>query len=150
MTKRRFPFAVLLTLTLVLGVVIGWVGSGAAAGEPLPGSEQDPLVSRSYVDSRIEEILATSGSGFQMIVVEVPSGHILVGGAGTEIIVRAGNASVIDSELGGLCDVTQGRDLRYGEEAPRNHLLLVPRDDGRGILAVTGVTVMVRGNYSIQ
>jgi hypothetical protein len=29
-------------------------------------------------------------------------------------------------------------------------LLLVPRDDGRGILAVTGVTVMVRGNYSIQ
>jgi len=125
---------------VLAGVLAGWFGKGLAAGEPvLPGSEQDPLVSRSYVDAKLK-----------MAVVEVPAGKQLIGFGGTEIIVRSGSATAIDSELGGLSDVTAGKDLRRGEQAPVNHLLIVPRDDGRGIQAVTPLFVMVRGNYKLQ
>lgn len=150
MPKRNLPFAAALVVALAAGVVLGWVGNSMAAGEPLPGSEQDPLVSRSYVDARLDAFLASAESSLKMAVVEIPAGQSLIGSTGTEIIVRAGNATVIDTELGGLSDVTEGRDLRMGEVAPRNHLLLVPRDDGRGIKAVTAVTVMVRGVYTVQ
>ncbi len=130
----------LVVPVLVLGVLLGWFGKGFAAGDPaLPGSEADPLVSKSYVDSK-----------FKMVVVEVPAGGQLLGSAGTEIIVRSGTATVIDTPQGGLSDVTEGRDLKKGEPAPANHLLIVPRDDGRGIKAVTPLFVMVRGAYSLQ
>ncbi len=153
MMKRNMLLAAGLAIALVLGGVLGWVGKGFAAGEPLPGSEQDPLVSRSYVDSRIEALEAlvkSSTAGPQMVIVELAAGQKLVAGAGTEIILRAGSGVVIDSELGGLCDVTAGKDLRKGEPAPANHLLLVPRDDGRGIQAVTSVIAMVRGSYALE
>ncbi len=125
---------------LVLGMLVGWIGKGFAAGDPaLPGSEQDPLVTRSYVDGKVK-----------MAVVEVAAGKQLIGSAGTEIIVRSGNATAIDTQSGGLSDVTAGKDLKMGDVAPTNHLLIVPRDDGRGIKAVTSLFVMVRGNYKVQ
>lgn len=135
--SRSLRFAVFL---LVAGTVLGWFGKGLMAGDPaLPGSEQDPLVSRSYVDSKM-----------RMTVVEVPAGKKLLGGAGTEMVVRSGSATAIDTVLGGLSDVTGAKDLRKGDAAPANHLLIVPRDDGRGILAMTSLFVMVRGSYTIE
>lgn len=137
MKKTNLWFAGALAL---MGVLVGWFGKGFAAGDPvLPGSEQDPLVSRSYVDGRL-----------RMVVVEVPAGKQLIGGAGTEIIVRAGSATAIDSEQGGLADVTAGKDVKRGEPALPNHHLVIPRDDGRGIHAVTSLFVMVRGAYTVQ
>ena len=108
MARKNTALATLIVLTLALGGVLGWVGKGMAAGEPLPGSEQDPLVSKSYVDSKIEALLSQLSTGAQMEVVELPAGQKLIARAGTEIIVRSGSAVVIDSELGGLCDVTAG------------------------------------------
>ena len=166
MARRNAVLATVFVLTLALGVVLGWVGKGMAAGEPLPGSEQDPLVSKSYVDSkvqlyvdakvesyveeRIQALLSQIPAGSELKVVELSPGQKLIARAGAEIIVRGGTATVIDSELGGLCDVTAGKDLRMGENAPANHLLLVPRNDGRGIEAVSAVIVMVRGVYTIE
>ena len=158
MARKNTVLATAIVLTLALGGVLGWVGKGMAAGEPLPGSEQDPLVSKSYVDSKIESyvdarmeaLLSQLPTGAEMRVVELSAGQKLIAGAGAEIIVRAGSAVVIDSELGGLSDVTAGKDLRKGETAPANHLLLVPRDDGRGIQAVSAAIVMVRGAYTVE
>ncbi|HHX09922.1 MAG TPA: hypothetical protein GX729_00905 [Firmicutes bacterium] len=135
--KRLMVYAVLL---IVAGAVLGWLGKGFAASDmPLPGSEGDPLVTRAYVDSKLK-----------MRVVELAPGQILKGYSGTEIILRGGQATVIDSELGGLCDVTGGVDLRGGEAVPSNHLLIVPRDDGRGIKAVSAAIAMVRGDFTIE
>jgi len=135
--KRLMVYAVLL---IVAGAVLGWLGNGFAASDmPLPGSEGDPLVTRAYVDSKLK-----------MRVVELAPGQILKGYSGTEIILRGGQATVIDSELGGLCDVTGGVDLRGGEAVPSNHLLIVPRDDGRGIKAVSAAIAMVRGDFTIE
>lgn len=137
MSKKPWVYAVIL---VAAGVLLGWFGKGyASSNMPLPGSEEDPLVTRAYVDSK-----------FKMTVVELTPGNVLRGYAGTEIILRAGNAIVIDSELGGLCDSTQGVDLRGDNEVPRNHLLIVPRDDGRGIRAKSQIVVMVRGKFDIE
>jgi len=130
----------LVILAAVGAFLVGWFGRGAvfAGSTALPGSEEDPLVSRSYVDSVVK-----------MTVVELSSGQSLIGYSGTEIILRSGTATVVDSELGGLCD-SLGSDLTKGTQVPKNHLLLVPRDDGRGIKATSNAFVMVRGKFDIR
>ena len=74
----------------------------------------------------------------------------LIGGSGCEIILRQGTAEIVASELGGISDVTLAVDLVDGATVPANHLLIIPRDDGRGFKAKTDVIVMVKGNYEIQ
>lgn len=82
-------------------------------------------------------------------VVDVNPGEKLIGKQGTEIILRAGEGTAIAGALGGLQDVTGGTDIAQGL-IPKNHLLIVPRDDGRGVLITKKATFMVRGGYVIQ
>lgn len=127
-----------------------------------PGSSRDPLISKSYVDEKIEEIKdyiddriksdrpgRPSGSR-EMEVVELRKGESIIGEMGTEIIVRSGNTVAISSELGGISDVTDGRDLDTNERLKENHLIIIPRSDGRGIYSRGVSFVMVRGAYSLK
>lgn len=116
------------------------LGGFAGAFDSQPGSEGDPLVSRSYVDQYVK---------FE--VVSVGQGQSLTGSAsGVEVVVRAGKAAAIGSEAGGIADLTAGVDLKTGREVPLNHLLMIPRADGRGVLARTDLVVMVRGPYEVK
>ena len=124
-------------LIAALAVLLGAGAAAWAAGEG-PGSESDPVVSRSYVDA------ATSFSAVQLA-----EGQRLIGGESAEIILRSGEASAIDNGENGIADLTSGADLITGSKVELNHLLIVPRDDGRGITALTEVWVMVRGDYEI-
>lgn len=125
---------------LALGLVGAgfWAGGARAAGAD-PGSSADPLVSRSYVDQYV-----------QFRVVNVTRGQVLLADGGTELVLRAGEATAVVSPAGGLSDLTAGKDLKQDEPAAANHLLLVPRSDGRGLRAVTDVILLVRGTYVIQ
>jgi hypothetical protein len=137
---RHRRFLLLTSIFLLVGCIFGYVGRGIAAPtDMLPGSEQDPLVSKSYVDQKLG-----------LVVVEVAAGNRLIASSGTEMILRSGQATAIDSEMGGLSDVTAGKDIRQGEAVAKNHLLIVPRDDGRGLLASTDLIVLVRGDFSIK
>lgn len=130
-----------------------------------PGSEQDPLVTLSYVDSKINELksyidnkvsnsgtassgTASTASTYQ--IVSLQSGQKLIGKESTEIILRSGEALAIDNGANGISDLTDGKDLRSGDTVYQNHLLLVPRDDGRGIKAITEIWIMVKGGYEIK
>ena len=76
---------------------------------------------------------------------------MLIGDAGSEIILRSGSATAITSPSGGLSDVTAGTDITEGKPIPANHLLIIPRSDGRGIFVTKNSTfVMVRGGYTIR
>lgn len=161
---------------IALGILA--VGTSAYAAKGEAGSANDPLVTKSYVDS---QIAAISGSGSlsklestvkaqeEMInvltqemnelkkqgsssytVVTVPAGSSITGMQGTEIIVRSGSGIVLASDGGGLQDMTQGTDLLGGSEVPKYHLVIIPREDGRGIYATKDLIVMVRGGYNIQ
>ncbi|HHW03885.1 MAG TPA: hypothetical protein GXX35_13945 [Thermoanaerobacterales bacterium] len=118
-----------------------------------PGSENDPLVTKSYVDRVLTDIKdyvdsKTGGSG-GLEVVYLEKGEKIIGDGGTEIVLRSGQAAVVDSIGGGISDLTAGKDLKKGERALQNHLLLIPRKDGRGLVAQTDVVLMVRGNFTV-
>lgn len=117
-----------------------------------PGTDDDPLVSKSYIDSvvypYIDSVAASDKAGVQIVNLE--AGESIYCNAGTELILRGGEASVITSEKGGICDVTSGYDLADGTEIYPNHLLIVPVADGRGAYAVTDVILMVRGGYEVK
>lgn len=124
--------------------------------KPLWAAEEDPLVSLSYFNQQIEILKKELGSGGQggassssLEVVNVKAGSKLVGAQGTEMILRSGEAKAIGSNLGGLSDVTKGQDISDGRSAPANHLLIIPRSDGRGLRANSDIIVMVRGSYSV-
>jgi len=134
--KVRALAAVLAVCVFAAGFLIGQRGRAATIA---PGSDADPLVTQSYVDQLCS-----------LVVVQLGPGQRLEGSAGTEIIVRSGTARAVASASGGVCDVTGGKDLAQGERVPLNHLLIVPRTDGRGISADTALFVMVRGPYVIK
>ena len=167
--NRKFK---IMLLTGVLAVTTLYAADNGA------GSSNDPLVTKSYVDQKIANISGGTGASSdvteqlkkqqQLInelsnelkalqkesntyeVVSVPEGRSILGKQGSEIIIRAGEGKVIGSEAGGIQNMTQGVDLNANSMAPRYHLLIIPREDGRGLLAVKSLTLMVRGGYTIQ
>lgn len=147
-----------------------WVGamlpalasSIPAAGQP--GSAEDPVVTKSYVDEQIRNALSggvvggsAEGAPAQGAVAKVPyavvklnAGHMLLGEPGTEFIVRNGQAYVHSTPENGIADVTDGVDLPLDALIPKNHLLMVPRE-GRGVKVKADypndVYVTVKGGY---
>ena len=131
-----------------------------------PGADDDPLISKSYVDSilipkiqkmidsKFSEVSVNGGSesadGAKFVVVEASEGDEIICTAGTELILRMGKATVIATQKGGLADTTSGYDLEDGKSMPSNHLLIVPVADGRGIKADTDIIVMIKGGYSVR
>lgn len=120
---------------------------GVVAGAAQPGSLEDPIVSKTYLDTVLVPYINKTAS---FSVVNVPSGKTLIGDAGCELILRMGTASVVATEKGGLCDTTIGGDWPNGSTVLANHNLIVPVSDGRGIKADTDIILMVKGSYSIN
>lgn len=126
-----------------------------------PGDTDDPVVTKSYiVDVVVPQLKAyveqkisggTSDSySDKFSVVEVDSGQSVMFDAGAEFILRKGQGTIIGSAQGGIADTTAGYDLSSGEGVPSNHLLIVPRSDGRGFTASGDVIIMVKGGYSFR
>ncbi len=161
-------------ILLVLGGSVILLGAAVIYAEP--GSSNDPLVSLSYLEKRLDqledefekkldEIIDENGSNHnngtgkvsEFEVVELSAGQTLIGKGGTEIILRGGTSTsklpgkaVIRSNVAdGLSDITDGKDLKDGANVPLNHLLIVPRD-GRGVQAITDSTYLVKGDYEIK
>ena len=86
----------------------------------------------------------------KFVVVKVDAGKSLIGSASAEIILRSGTATAIAGASGGVSDLTGGTDLSTGTDVSKNHLLIIPADDGRGIRCTTTCYVMVKGDYKLQ
>ncbi len=128
------------------------------------GSDTNPLVTKNYVDAKIleqEQLITELRQEIQDLkqdnegnnaykAVVIPQGQTIYGEDGTELIVRAGEGTVVTQGALGIQNVTNGEDITNGVVAPRNHLLIVPRADGRGLFATRQLTVMVRGGYTIN
>lgn len=136
---------------VTIGSCVLLVGSIAYAGSTEPGTINDPLVTKSYVDQKISEIgIDNSAQNNTYEVVFVPAGKVILGKQGSEVILRSGTAKAIDAIGGGLQDMTDGVDVIGGENIKKYHLMIIPREDGRGMVAETDCTLMVRGGYEIQ
>ena len=140
-------------------------------------SSSDPLVTLSYIhkilmpevqkeiqegnekvlaetDKKIEEALAsaTADSSMQYEAISLNAGETLLAEAACEIILRSGKAFAVSPfENQGLSDVTAAGELLNGAPLAVNHLLLIPRADGRGLTVNDGEAwLMVRGSYTIH
>lgn len=156
---------------MIISIMILGVLSIAVYAGSIPGSEEDPIVTLSYVNTKIDELKAyidkaimnqSPDSGYQEVpdnsramntayeIINLVSGQKMIGKESTEMILRSGEAEVIVPGMNGISDITVGKDLKNGEKVSQNHLLLIPRDDGRGIKALSEIYVMVKGDYLIQ
>ena len=137
-----------------------------------PGTASDPLVTQRYVDERIAELQgqiallqaqitalqqgqgqpggapAVGGQVVPFTPLFVPGGSTLIAEAGVEFILRSGSANVIAGP-NGLVDVTAGRDVGNGQAVSRNHLMLVPATDGRGLSFVSDAWLMIKGGFTV-
>jgi len=134
---------------IAFGLVLCLLGTVMSAAGLEPGSSNDPVVTKSYVDSVLEK---NTSNKFDAIKIE--KGKTLIGGAGCELIVRSGEATALsfyDSGIeNGLQDITDGIDLKNNERVPLNHMIVIPRKDTRGIKTVTDVYVMIKGDYDLK
>lgn len=155
--RKRTVFLGTMALTLVAGFMLGQIGQ---AGSPsTPGSADDPIVTKSYVDEKLAQLsggnsgnTGSSTGGFKVLVMKQGQTLKASTDSGLEVIVRSGNVTAVQGQLGGLSDVTGGMDLTDGMTVTANHLLIFARNDGRGIkVNSAGDTyVLVRGAYTLQ
>lgn len=153
--------ALILATGIVAGTIIGnalTVGTSSVT----PGTVNDPVVTKSYVDEQIARINGGGSSGgstggtatqASLEVVTVPKDRILMVDAGSEAVIRVGKAVAYSSDSNGISDVTAGVDIKKGSSVPTNHLIWFPRD-GRGIQVAsdskTSLTVLVKGTYRLE
>lgn len=122
------------------------------AGKSYVDQQVAGLADKAYVEQRVaaaaDKAYVDSRAAFQ--VVNLPRGSAIIGQSGTELVLRGGKATAITSNLGGLFDATGASDVAQGETVKANHLLVVPRADGRGLRATADAILMVKGNYTVQ
>ncbi len=111
--------------------------------------ENKILEQEKTITSLEEKINNLKVSSSTLEVVELSENQKIILEAGSEIILRAGTAYAITSEQGGLSDVTSGVDIQQDESIPRNHQLIIPRSDGRGLYVDSYAIFMVTGVYEI-
>lgn len=105
---------------------------------------------KQQIDDLRVEVTEGSKSNGTYEVVSVPKGKYLLGKQGSEFIIRSGDGRVVGSTGGGLQNMTEGVDISDQAMVPKYHLLIIPREDGRGVYAATDLIVMVRGGYTIK
>lgn len=166
---NKFGKVVLAAALLGCGFGLGSVvvsNADSALDSNQPGSVHDPLITKSYVDQQLASLVqaevaklqeggsgTSSSSGKALVVERLSPGESIVASAGTEFIVTHGSA-VAFSNTDDIPDLTSGLAIKDGQQVPEDHLLLFPRDDGRGIKSIeTGsesyVWVMIRGDYVV-
>lgn len=148
LAKKKIVPIIMLGIGLLLGTVISSYANTGLISKDHPGSIEDPLVTKSYVDQRLAEIGLGGEDGKTLTVVQMFEGHSLIAFEGTEFIVRSGKTIAFSNTTDNIPDLTTGGGVEAGETVPNNHLLLFPRNDGRGIRHDSGdVFVMIRGAY---
>lgn len=97
----------------------------------------------------LDNVNNSSNNTNNLEIVELKENQKIILKAGSQIILRAGEAYAITSELGGLSDVTSGVDIKENETIPLNHQLIIPRSDGRGVYVNSYGIFMVNGSYEV-
>ncbi|MFC4100369.1 hypothetical protein [Paenibacillus xanthanilyticus] len=164
MKRKLWAVVVIIPLTIAIWSGVDQLQSKADGNSATPGSVEDPVVTKSYVDQKLAELGGSikpttpekdepSQAGTALEIVTVPVGKVLVAGAGAEVILRNGKAAAYSTDANGISDVTDGVDIANGKSVPANHLVIFPRA-GRGIMHAADskgtLTVMVRGNYEVK
>lgn len=140
---------ILAAVTAVI-LAAGMFGAGAAfgAGGAQPGSQGDPIVTLSYLESRLAgtgSAASSSSGGFRRI--ELIKGEKLILGDGCMLTVTSGSGKVAGKN--GLINLASGELFGDGTSAVLYSLFLSAGDDG-GITADSAMTIYVSGSAQIK
>lgn len=138
--KVKIVVSGVLSLFVICGIVFhAGVRVGAAGNEP--GSVGDPLVSKSYLDSRLD------GLSGVMTKVTVAKDSVLTVAEGASMIVFSGNGSVSGNGAG-LINVTTGELTGTGLSLAKYNTYLFP-DAATTVTASSTMVVFVTGTYNV-
>lgn len=136
--KKVFALGTVLVMVLVavfhMGIVVG-------AADNEPGSVGDPLVSKSYLDSRLNDVNGV------MTKVTVSKGSVIKVSEGATVILFSGNGNVSGNGAG-LINVTAGELTGNGMSMAKYNTYLVP-DNTTTITASSTMVVFVTGTYNV-
>ena len=150
MKKRVILFAVAICFCGIL------VFSAVAANQTddLPVTESYVTKLFDSLSARIDALSSGSGSGTSQAsvaftAIQLKKGQSITGCC--EIILRSGKATAVCPGINGLSDITEGKDVTNGVALTAEHLLVIPRDDGRAVKVTTDdAYFLVRGDYRIE
>ena len=172
-SKKMYILILIIILTCSIFINIVQALTEAA---PDPGSDGDPIVSKSYVDASVASI-NTQLQQYQLLqekynqlllnmdalkkqidtkstksyeFVPIDPGQKLFAGLGTEIILVSGKANSIKGSNGGLIDTNTAKQLLTVSPILLNHLLVSATNDGRGLYTVGKCYVLIKGIYSLD
>lgn len=136
MKKTRITIGMLLLLCFIFGA--GYA-VGAATAEP--GSNGDPLVSKSYLENRISTVEKQSG----LQSVTLSKGKQLVCSKGAQLVVVSGSVKA----TGSLSDITDGKRIAKNKAVSNDHSVIVVKDK-TGVKATKSAVVFVAGSYTVK
>jgi hypothetical protein len=175
--QMKNPKKVYIFILLIILICSIFVNIVQAVDTPVdPGSDGDPVVSKSYVDSNItaqaqqlqllqdkfnqlqKDLIAlktqtptptvsSTSKGYEVVSIDV--GQKLLPGIGTEIVMISGKGNSLKGQNGGLIDTTAAKQIVTVTSILLNHVLISPANDGRGIIATAKSSILVRGSYKI-
>lgn len=166
---------VLVSVTSIVLTLTYLTNNSTIAFALQPGSAEDPLISKSYLEQRLasfetnnnidvsDEIInlivedvtkavllqTPNSNGHTYTPVNAMVGQVIIGDEGTEIILRSGGALVYTEVENGLINVTTGEELFNGDRIEVNNNIIVPRNDGRGMLVTSDSWFIIKGGYTI-
>lgn len=138
--KVKLMISGCLALLVICTIVFhAGVRVGAAGNEP--GSVGDPLVSKSYLDSRLDGLTGV------MTKVTVSKNSVLTVSEGATMIVFSGNGTVSGNGAG-LINVTTGELTQSGLSLAKYNTYLFP-DAATTVTASSTMVVFVTGTYNV-
>ena len=146
--RKKIIAAIVAVAALLAAFKAGTVfGAGSAS----PGSQGDPLVTLSYLNSRLEGISGDTGGtsasdgGFSRV--SLAKGQSLILGDGSELVVYSGNGTVLGTT--GMLSLTDSQMFAAGTSAVLYaHFLGI--GSASGVKASGNMTIYVKGGYRIE
>lgn len=165
-----------IKIYLIVFIVTFFTVNIAMAVDNSTIDENDPIVTQSYVELRVEQvkdyfeqkikIISDNVDVIKKDILDIQSkqsvanifepitlkkNNKIIGGAGTEIVLRTGSSKAVTTTEGGILDITSGLDIQNGKDIIKQHLLIIPRNDGRGLIITSdSAVVMIKGSYTVQ
>lgn len=155
-------------LTIIISILAGIILSVTALVSVSAYSEDDPLITLSYLEQvilpKFQAAADTAGTESVTVadtaagtgtytLVELSQGQTITADSICEFIARPGSYVTVISphESQGIADMTNGTELYNGTQVPMNAYCIIPRGgDGRGIVVTSQKAfIMIRGDYTI-
>ena len=156
MNRKRLTVVIIALAVAVVAAVAVYAASAY-------GSQEDPLVAKSYLDSVLRPELekeltaelnsalseAHSGSG-DFSVVTLHSGQGVTGEVGCQIMPRLGTVQAYGASAPALLDTTAGASVSSGAALTSNHLYMVSIAGNGFAVTSDSATLLISGGYTVN